>query len=672
MLNRKFVKWLFIATLTLTMLLKFNEVFSQQPPKAGYSVNASMRTARPVQPVTLISVAGQKSVPLKTVITAAGQVNVAYDDKGNCNSEINGSEKAICSVPSIFSTTVFSGAAQWQYSTNGSNFTDLVGATSQSITVSFNGTGNYAIRLKNITANCNVIYSNEIPVAVSDPVSGSSLSDAINITTFPFSGIYSSTCFPSSFNQAESQQTPAVFFRIKTPAEAKRITISTCSPKSEFDTFLYLLDEAGDILTSNDDCNGCAYGVSEFKHLSQVEKYHVESNAVYFIVVQGYYYAAPKAGLFGLNIDVDVNNEEQTPAPVAEVNAGADRELCNLFAAQLSASYPSAGQTGKWTLLSGTGIIANVTDAHSLVRGLSTTAPNVFQWTVTTANGTVSDEVCIKVYTEHPANNVSVTGPQYGCTGDTLAFKTDLRASSLKWSVRPAGEIISGQGTADATVIFQPYTTAGLHACVQGSNACGTNITKCATIRNRIDKPVILSRHEIKDQDAILFSINSIPGVLHYKWIAGEGVIINGKPSPCITTDTSVTVISTANNTSQQLSVAAFAGCEYGPAAMVNLSHEANTLKTDGPDSFHLNLKVYPDISSHTLTVTFNSIENGEWIYKISDKSGNLISNGIIETKAGNNMKVLSLLPSVNGELVFELKNNDHVHKLNIALFDEH
>ena len=62
--------------------------------------------------------------------------------------------------------------------------------------------------------------------------------------------------------------------------------------------------------------------------------------------------------------------------------AGADQVLCD-SSATLSALVPSSG-TGEWTLISGSGIIADSSDANSSVSGLSP-GENVFQWTVTGA-----------------------------------------------------------------------------------------------------------------------------------------------------------------------------------------------------------------------------------------------------------------------------------------------
>ncbi|MEO6489504.1 MAG: hypothetical protein ABIO04_06160, partial [Ferruginibacter sp.] len=83
-------------------------------------------------------------------------------------------------------------------------------------------------------------------------------------------------------------------------------------------------------------------------------------------------------------------------APVPVVNAGSNQSLCNQLSADLTGSDPSP-YTGKWTLLSGTGTIANPTSLSTTVSGLSI-GDNVFKWKV--SNITCADSATVTVHVE--------------------------------------------------------------------------------------------------------------------------------------------------------------------------------------------------------------------------------------------------------------------------------
>jgi gliding motility-associated-like protein len=78
-------------------------------------------------------------------------------------------------------------------------------------------------------------------------------------------------------------------------------------------------------------------------------------------------------------------------------NAGTSQVLDYKFETELKAEDPGKGETGLWSVLSGSGIIADKTDASTTVSKLST-GKNIFQWTI--SNGTCqpsSDTVSVLV-----------------------------------------------------------------------------------------------------------------------------------------------------------------------------------------------------------------------------------------------------------------------------------
>ncbi|MCB9166736.1 MAG: gliding motility-associated C-terminal domain-containing protein [Flavobacteriales bacterium] len=142
----------------------------------------------------------------------------------------------------------------------------------------------------------------------------------------------------------------------------------------------------------------------------------------------------------------------------ASADAGPDQSICvptmpsQVNLAGNAIAFPA---TGLWTLVSGTGTIADPNDPNTLVTGLSV-GENVFQWSVDNgpcANGSTSDQVSIFVF--DAANGVANAGPdQELCTpanSTTLAGSTPTFPATGQWT------LISG--TASITDPSDPATT---------------------------------------------------------------------------------------------------------------------------------------------------------------------------------------------------------------------
>ncbi len=119
-------------------------------------------------------------------------------------------------------------------------------------------------------------------------------------------------------------------------------------------------------------------------------------------------------------------------------NAGPDQQVCSTSAV-MSGSAPTAPAIGVWTLVSGTGTIANPSSPFTSVSGLSV-GPNVFQWTVNNgpcANGITTDQVTITVF--NPAAPVADAGPDQNiCSSSgttTMAGNAPLSPATGTWTV---------------------------------------------------------------------------------------------------------------------------------------------------------------------------------------------------------------------------------------------
>jgi hypothetical protein len=734
-----------------------------------------------------------------TTLTAGGTVT------GNATSTCGQSLNYTCSGGS--------GAYQWEYSSDGgTTYAAISGATTSALTISFNTAGTYIVRVLRTTTGCTSSYSNTFSTVVSAPTVGVSTSAPFEITSLPYTGWHNTYCYSNAFSGTNNQATNAKFFKFTTGACTNKININTCDSTSIFDTYIFLLNASGTVLTSNDDYTGCTYLVAGNPFLSRIQDYTVTPNTVYYIVVQAYRYASPAAGTFGINVfegaggtvvpsvsisggaaicqggsvtltanptnggstptylwkvngtstgvtgstftssslnngDVvtvtmtssnscasptsatsagytavvsagpsvslssnsplcdgadlmlnanisgsftsvswsgpasfassdqnpvisggtvanqgtysvvvtglnscttsanttvayssamsaavsnttnptcggnsdgsievtvsggtspftyfwsdgqsaatavnlavgpyavtifDANGctayteqELTAPATISGANAGPDREVCNLLSLQLEGSTPESG-TGTWTLVSGQGTISDVNDPHATVSNLGTTVANVFKWSVTNGCQSFDDVVSLRVYSGPPPNQPVVSGPLRGCKGDTLSFSTNLVAPTLVWEARPEGQIISGQGTQNVQIIFGNTTFTGYHACVTGSNVCGSNVAKCMAIRTNTSVPKLLvAPVDVCDNTTVTYKSNTVGGALTYRWTGPAGITFNGSSSPYVTSDTTVSVYFPAGYTSAKIGVASAVGCQYSNTKEVTVS----------------------------------------------------------------------------------------------------
>ncbi len=140
--------------------------------------------------------------------------------------------------------------------------------------------------------------------------------------------------------------------------------------------------------------------------------------------------------------------------PLAD--AGPDQELCtpNTSTTMAGSAYTFPG-TGTWTLVSGSGIIADVNDPNTAISDLAI-GENIFQWVVTNgpcADPLTTDEVSIFVFDQDNVD-ANAGADQQICTPVTSAT---LAGSALTFPATGQWTIISGTGT--ITDPADPLTT---------------------------------------------------------------------------------------------------------------------------------------------------------------------------------------------------------------------
>ncbi len=134
----------------------------------------------------------------------------------------------------------------------------------------------------------------------------------------------------------------------------------------------------------------------------------------------------------------DANNDE--------ADAGPDQELCTPTASTtLAGSALISPATGEWTLVSGSGVIADPSSPTSVVSGLAV-GENIFRWTVGNgpcATGTTADEVSIFLFDD--ANAIADAGSdQEFCTPVSSTF---LVGSPVTPPASGSWQLVSGSGS---------------------------------------------------------------------------------------------------------------------------------------------------------------------------------------------------------------------------------
>ncbi len=129
--------------------------------------------------------------------------------------------------------------------------------------------------------------------------------------------------------------------------------------------------------------------------------------------------------------------------PVA--NAGPDQELCTpTTIATMSGSAVIFPASGQWTLVSGTGVIADPSSSTTTISGL-TIGENVFAWTVSNgpcANGVTTDQVSIFLF-DGGAGQPSAGPDQSLCLPTT---STTMAASPVTFPAVGTWTLVSGSG----------------------------------------------------------------------------------------------------------------------------------------------------------------------------------------------------------------------------------
>ncbi|MBL7913719.1 MAG: SprB repeat-containing protein [Bacteroidia bacterium] len=385
---------------------------------------------------------------------------------------VSGPATAECGQPLSYSISGGSGAYQWQTSADGgTTYTDVSGATGTSVSLSFNTSGNFKIRVLRTSAGCVSSYSNIFTTTVSAPTAGASMSSPFLITGLPYSGLHSTYCLPTTWAGTGNQSTAAKFFKFTTSSCGNKISINTCDVTSIFDTYIFLLNSSGTVIASNDDYVGCTYLVAGSDWLSRLQDITVTPNTEYYIVVQAYRFASPASGTFGLNV-----SEGSGGSVVPSVSITGGSAICNGGTLTLNAVPVNGGTspTYSWTVNSApTGQTSATFSSSSVNNG------DVIAVTMTSNHACASvPSVSSSPYTAVVGNGPAITSSSNSplCDGADLMLSVNVNdpVSSYSWS-GPSGfsstlqnPVVSGSTSSNSG--SYSVTVTGINGCTSSSS----------------------------------------------------------------------------------------------------------------------------------------------------------------------------------------------------------
>ena len=197
-------------------------------------------------------------------------------------------------------------------------------------------------------------------------------------------------------------------------------------------------------------------------------------------------------------------------------NAGSDQIICGSTTANLSGNVPTTG-TGKWTLVSGAGTIANPNSANTSVTNLGI-GNNVFRWSVSNAPcSDATDDVVIKGVNSPVIDISQMVVTSAACSSNngsiTKIVVTASSAVTYQWNniTYPSADITG--------IPAGPYTLF-----VKDQDGCTATMGPVSVVNPTApSEPVIISGGDIcKGESIKVWVKDRIPGVV-YSWTGPQG-----------------------------------------------------------------------------------------------------------------------------------------------------
>lgn len=324
--------------------------------------------------------------------------------------------------------------------------------------------------------------------------------------------------------------------------------------------------------------------------------------------------------------------------PIA-ANAGADQNICGT-SATLSANQAGLG-TGTWSLVSGSGTVANPNDPASTVLGLGNGA-NVFRWTISNAPCPASfDEVTINAT---PGNVNANAGNDRVLCGSTAFLNGIAPVTGFGvWSVVSGSAVIAEPGN-PVTLVTNLGPGANTLAWTVTSGNCSASdlvtLTREINTLNLGDDSLACIGTQVV--------LNAGSGFASYQWF-------DGSTQPTLT-------VGSSNN--YWVQVQTTNGCTFRDTVQVTFVvctdvEETLSRQTD-------KIEVFPNPGDGNVQLMMQTELGGEQEIRVLNSTGLEVFRTSLRNEEGKNLHPIDLRPVPAGLYILEIKNASgrHIRKL--------
>ncbi|MBL7916236.1 MAG: M4 family metallopeptidase [Bacteroidia bacterium] len=266
-------------------------------------------------------------------------------------------------------------------------------------------------------------------------------------------------------------------------------------------------------------------------------------------------------------VDQLIETNGQAPNPPAAVSgpAGACRNQSNVT---YSVDPIPGAISYNWTLPAGaTG--SSTTNTITVAFGSTYVTGNICVSVTNTCGQSSSTCFQVPYLMQAAAMPASITGTLQACAGTTQTYTASpaLRATFYNWTAPANATVVSGQGTATATIAFASNFVSG-DIAVAGGNCIGVSGVRKLRVYNTPPIPGVISGNTTGNcaNSTGTYSVANVVAATSYVWTAaGQTTIVSGQGTNSI-------VINFASSFGSQISVTAINSCGSSPSRLLNVS----------------------------------------------------------------------------------------------------
>ncbi len=406
----------------------------------------------------------------------------------NCNSTPATLTTSLSGVVSnqAFSTQVAGGSGEvsYQYSSNQVLWSGFQATTGIVDTLVFTATTNSILYLRAVTRNgsCYPAYSNVVPVAIrcATPFTNSSGSDRINKITL---GTINQTSTINPMGGNVEDFTSVSTSLCKGNTYPLGITVNSAVPS--YNRMAWIdFNQDGDFADAGENVLFGTYssGITT-THSITIPANATSGNCRMRIAIidnnTGISSSDPCASGPYAYGEIEEYTVNITSVGLVS-NAGPNQTICGTTAT-LAGNDPGAGNSGIWTVVSGTATFANASSFSTTVSGLSAGA-NILRWTLTNGCGSTPDDVTITT----SAVSANAGSNQSVCAATATLGASNPATGAGAWSVLSGGATVTTPSNRNSGVTG---LSVGVNTFIWTVTLTGCPVVKDTVLITRLAEP---------------------------------------------------------------------------------------------------------------------------------------------------------------------------------------